>query len=87
MTHKFGICLPKSVKEALQIDCITNTDFGRKAINKEMSKVKVAWAVHDGHPPQQICEGKASDFVGYHEIGCHMVFDIKVDIQLRHAYQ
>ena len=77
--HKFGIRLPKSVKEALEINCITNTDFWRKAINKEMSKVKVAWAVHDGHTPQQIQEGKASDFVGCQEIGCHMVFDIKMD--------
>jgi hypothetical protein len=44
-THKFGIRLPKSVKEALEIDRMTNTDFWRKAINKEMAKVKVAWAL------------------------------------------
>ena len=42
-TDKFGIRLPKYVKEALEIDRITRTDFWRKAINKEMSKVKVAW--------------------------------------------
>ena len=78
-THKFGIRLPKSVKEALEIDRVTNTDFWRKAINKEMSKVKVAWAVHEGHTPQEVRDGKTSDFVGYQEIGCHMVFDIKMD--------
>jgi hypothetical protein len=27
-THKFGICMPKSVKEALEIDCYTNLLYG-----------------------------------------------------------
>jgi hypothetical protein len=42
-THKFGIRVPKSVEEALQIDEETNTDLWRKALAKEMSKVRVAW--------------------------------------------
>ena len=33
-THKFDIRLPKTTKEALQIDKLTGTDFWRKAINK-----------------------------------------------------
>ena len=48
-THKFGIRLPKTVEDALEIDKATNTDFWRKAINKEMAKVKIAWAVNDTH--------------------------------------
>jgi hypothetical protein len=54
MTHKFGIRLPKTVEEALEIDRTTNTDFWRKAINKEMAKVKISRATHDGHTPQRI---------------------------------
>ena len=50
-THKFGIHLPKTVEEALEIDRTTNTNFWRKSINKEMTKVKIAWATHDGHTP------------------------------------
>ena len=53
-THKFGICLPKSVEEALEIDRVTNTDLWCKAINKEMLKVKVAGTVHEGHTPQEV---------------------------------
>jgi hypothetical protein len=49
-THKFGICLLKTAKEALEIDRFTNTDFWRKAVNKEMAKVKITWATHDGNP-------------------------------------
>jgi hypothetical protein len=78
-THKFGIHLPKTVKEALEIDCTMNTDFWRKAINKEMPKIKIAWATHDRYTPQQVREGKVAEFIGFQEIGCHIVFDIKMD--------
>ena len=44
-----------------------------------MSKVKIAWAVHDGHTSQEVRDGRMKDFVGYQEIRCHMVFDIKMD--------
>lgn len=33
-THKYGIRLPKTIKEALQIDKDTNTDLWAKAIAK-----------------------------------------------------
>jgi hypothetical protein len=56
-----------------------NTDFWRKAINKEMSRVKIAWKTDDGHTPQQVREGKVPKFTGFQEIGCHIVFDIKMD--------
>ena len=44
-----------------------------------MSKVKVAWTVHNGHTPQELRNRKTSEFFGYQEIGCHIVFDIKMD--------
>jgi hypothetical protein len=45
-----------------------------------MAKVKVAWVTHDGHTPQQVQAGKVSHFVGFNkEIGCHIMFDIKMD--------
>ena len=78
-THKFGIRLPKSVQEALEIDRMTNTDLWRKAINKEMSRVKVAWKTHDSNTPQEVREGKVPELTGFQEIGCHIIFDIKMD--------
>jgi hypothetical protein len=72
-THKFGICLPKTVKEALEIDRVTNTDFWRQAVKKEMAKVKIALATHDGHTLQQVREGKVPQFIGFQDIGCHIV--------------
>ena len=78
-THKLGIKLPHSVQEPLEIDRIAGTHFWQKAISEEMSKVKIAWKTHDGHTPQQIRNGKVSEFIGFQEIGCHIVFDVKMD--------
>ena len=51
--HKFGVRLPHSVEEALKMDEEMGTDFWRHALKKEMAKVKVAWAVKEGHSPEQ----------------------------------
>jgi hypothetical protein len=78
-THKFGIRVPKTVEEALQIDEETGTDLWRKALGKEMSKVKVAWKVADDYSPDQVRAGKATTLIGYQEIKCHVIFDVKMD--------
>ena len=41
-THKFGILIPKSVKEALLLDDVMGTDLWQKAIEKEMKNVRTA---------------------------------------------
>ena len=41
-TQKFGIRLPKITEEVLQISKIAATDFWCKAINTEMSMVKIS---------------------------------------------
>ena len=79
-THKFGIKLPHSVEEVLKIDQIMGTDFWRKAINKKMAKVRVAWKTHEGGQTlEQVRRGMAPDLIGFQEIGCHIVFDVKMD--------
>jgi hypothetical protein len=55
MTHKFGCKLPHSVEEqALEIDRQTGTDHWQRALNKEMSKVKVAWNACDDITPNDV---------------------------------
>ena len=78
-THKFGIQLPKPVAEVLAIDDQTGTDFWRKALGKEMNKVKVAWAVADGMSSEQARTGKEPSMIGYQEIQCHMKLNEKMD--------
>jgi hypothetical protein len=48
---------------------------------KEMSKVKIAFEFCEDWTPDQIRQGLAKqDFVGFQEIQCHMVFDVKMDL-------
>ena len=57
-TNKFGIRLPKTAAEALQIDKETGTDFWRKAIEKELKKVKITWEVRDDLDLNEVRKGK-----------------------------
>jgi hypothetical protein len=54
MTHKFGYKLPPSVEEALEIDRQTGTDHWQRALNKEMSKLKVVWNARDDITPDDV---------------------------------
>jgi hypothetical protein len=79
MMQKFGCKLPHSVEEALEIDRQTGTDHRQRALNKEMSNVKVAWNACDDITPDDVGSGKVKGMIGFQEIGCHIVFDIKMD--------
>jgi hypothetical protein len=80
-THKFGVRLPHSVNEALRIDEATGTDFWLKAVKKEMDKVNVAFDFCEDWTLEQVRLGLArGDFVGFQEIKCHMIFDVKMDL-------
>jgi hypothetical protein len=53
-THKFGIELPKTVKEALEIDARTRTTYWRDALELKMKNVCVAFDIlkdEDEIPP------------------------------------
>jgi hypothetical protein len=59
-------------------------DFWRKALGKEMTKVKVAWKpAVDGISPQQARTGKKPSMIGFQEIHCHVIFDFKMDFTLK----
>ena len=81
-THKFGICIPKTVAEALKIDNKNGNHFWKDAIEKEMLTVR---------PASHILLNKNGDAVmatdyranptkylpaKYNIIDCHFVFDI-----------
>jgi hypothetical protein len=77
--YKFGIRIPKTVEEALQIDRQTGTEHWAKALRKEMQKVSVAYKSKEGVVPNDIRTGKVSNMIGYQEIKCHVIFDVKMD--------
>ena len=79
-THKFGIKLPKTVKEAFELDKKNGNTLWAEAIAKEMRDVHVAFKILPSgqHAP-----------VGYQRIPCHMILtskwktlDVKPDLLL-----
>ena len=81
-THKFGIRLPHSVPEALKIDKETKTNYWQRSIEKEMARVRVAFEKWKGG---KTAEEARKKLVGYQQMKCHMVFDIKMDGLVRKA--
>jgi hypothetical protein len=77
INQKYGIELPKTVERALEIDNETGTTFWRDALRKEMNNVAKAFEVLE--------EGQSLP-VGYKEIKCHIVFDIKADFTRKCRY-
>ena len=70
-SHKYGVKLPKSIKEALQIGAKIGTTFWRDTIAKEMKHVMVTFEFNN--------EDKIP--VGHRRITVHMVFDVKITLQ------
>jgi hypothetical protein len=67
-THKFGIEVPKPVKEALDLDRKNGNTLWANAIAKEMKEVHIAFNIlPDGH----------SAPIGYQKIPCQMILDMK----------
>ena len=51
---KYGVRLPHSMKEALEIDHKTGIDFWWKAIQKEMRKVTIAFEFDESVTPEML---------------------------------
>jgi len=70
-THKYGMEMPKSTKEAYELDRISGTDYWHRAIIKEMTNNASAF---------KFLDVDESVPVGSTWIPCHMVFDVKSDL-------
>ena len=70
-THKFGVRVPMTVKEAYAIDAYNENHLWRDAIKKEMTNVGVAF---------QVLDDNESLPVGSTPVTGHMIFDVKMDM-------
>jgi hypothetical protein len=73
-THKYGIRIPRSIKEAIEIDKENGNTLWMDAIKLEMKNVRVAFEEYDGDP---------NSLVGYTQITGHIVFDVKLGENFR----
>ena len=74
-THKYGIRVPRTVEEAIQIDTVNGNTFWWDAIMKEMKNVRPAFEVFEG-PKEDIP-------IGYQQVKCKMIFDVKLGENFR----
>ena len=73
-TPKFGIEMPKTVKEAAKLDAKNGDTECMDAIVKEMKNVRVAFDI--------LKDGDRTP-IGHKKINCHLILDVKID-DLRH---
>ena len=69
-THKFGIEVPKTVKEALALERKNGNTLWADAIAKEMKEVRIAFNI--------LPDGQSWP-IRYQKIPCHMIFDVKIE--------
>ena len=74
---KYGIIVPSTVEEALQLDRKNNNTLWTDAMEKEMKNSRIAFELlsRDDKPPP-----------GYKKITCHMNFEIKMDLRRKARY-
>ena len=73
-THKFGIEVPKNVKDAKRIDSENSNTLWQDAIALEMKNVRIAFEVFEGH---------IRELENYKHIAGHLIFDIKLGENFR----
>ena len=73
-THKYGVRIPKSIKEAMEIDRENGNTLWMDAVRLEMKNVRVAFQEYDGDP---------NSLVGYTQMTGHIVFDVKLGENFR----
>ena len=72
-THKFGICVPKSVAEVKGLDKENGGTLSWDVIFKEMKNVQIPFGELEGDKIQP----------GYQEIRCRVIFDVKMGENFR----
>ena len=74
---KFGVKIPKDYDEAVKFDRENRNTLWQDSIKKEMTNVQVALKFNDdgGNIP-----------IGFKEITCHLVFDVRFDLTRKARY-
>ena len=69
-THKFDVEVPKTVKEAQELDQRNGDTKWADSISKEMTNVRVAFDI--------LKDGVRAP-IGHKQIKCHLIFDVKME--------
>ncbi len=73
-THKYGVEVPQSLKEALALDVKNGNNYWLEAVGKEMGTIVVAF---------EILKPNARPPPGWMRSSGHLIFDVKMDFNLK----
>ena len=73
-THKYGIKIPKTIADAIRLDAENGNRLWYEALMCEMKNVRQAFEIH---------EGDVADLVGYQQVKCHIIWDVKLGENFR----
>ena len=75
--------MPKNVEDAIRLDKYNSNYFWQDAIQKELKTVCIAYKPCEHNvehiSPDEIHNERQKHLIGYREITCHFVFDVKLD--------
>jgi hypothetical protein len=73
---KFGVKIPQTFKEAVELDRLNGNTLWQDAVRKEMKNVEIAFDF----------KGEGEIPIGFKEISCHLVFDVKFSLDRKARY-
>ena len=77
-THKYGVRIPKSLKEEISFCKSNGNTLWWEKIFQEMKNVRLAFEIY---------EGNVKDIPHrYQEVSCHIIFDVKMGYNFRLKY-
>jgi hypothetical protein len=78
-THRFGVRVPKTIDDALEIDANEGNTIWFVSLKKELNKIMIVFNIKDNITPEMI-RGDSKLLPGFQEIKCHWVFDVNMDL-------
>ena len=76
-THKYGVLVPNTVKEAYMLDKEAGNTLWQNSINKEMKNNLVAF---------QVLKNDQAILPGHAFLKCHMIFDVNMDFTRKSCF-
>ena len=85
-THKYGVRLPKTAAEALELDRQTGHPLWENYLKRDMNKEEISYEEVEGCTTGEVRRGEVDELKGFQEITCHIVFDVKMDFTRKARY-
>ena len=85
-THKYGVSLPRTETEALELNIQTGQPLWENATKKEIIKEEIFYEEVEGCITEEVRQVEVDELKGFQEITCHIIFDVKMDFTCKARY-